>query len=297
LAPILAFAISVGCDDTPDTADQLRSAVHLLLDGRAEDALVLCDRILAANPSHSEAYLLRGEVFEALGNERKAIDSYFQALRVNPESEQAAASLAKFNSLPAIQNTDFDQTLTSNAALGPLLIAPDTNLLESAEEESAEKNPSPWDQLADRSPLFIDETAPEQTPANDVQSVATSHTVDSEPNQRVINSQTSPLLSGLQQAIEEGRRLDQLAKERESQQGEDANAAADSVQTQGRVIRFDLGLDIVNRNNGVSGTRTTGQPITSTRSGVFSFSPGVRIPQSPPSSGVNHSVFGRTRRC
>ena len=289
----LAFTISTGCDTPPQSAEQLRNAVHLLLNGRPEDALVLCNQILVANPDHSEAYLLRGEVYETLGNERKAIESYYQALRVKPDSEQAAASLAKFNALPAIEDTDYDQTLSSDTALGPLLVSNATNTID--EFVVTEKERSPWDQLAERNPSFDlqSSTAPPQEENHQTESLAG----DTKSHQgETYGIQASPLLSGLQQAIEEGRRLDQLAKECESQHEEAANTTTDPEHS-GRIVRFDLGLDIVNQNNDVSGTRTTGQPIRSNRSAVFSFSPDVRATQPPPSSGVNQSVFGKTRRC
>ncbi|WP_165356413.1 sulfotransferase [Sphingosinicella sp. BN140058] len=63
-------------------------------EGRWEEALALLDRVVAAEPRHSAAWLERGYTLEALRSEAAAIDSYSRALALDPNLAPAYGKLA-----------------------------------------------------------------------------------------------------------------------------------------------------------------------------------------------------------
>lgn len=63
-------------------------------EGRWEEALALLDRVVAAEPRHSAAWLERGYTLEALRSEQAAIESYTRALALDPNLAPAYGKLA-----------------------------------------------------------------------------------------------------------------------------------------------------------------------------------------------------------
>jgi tetratricopeptide (TPR) repeat protein len=61
---------------------------------RLDEALALLDRVVAAEPRHSAAWLERGYTLEALRSEAEAVASYSQALRLDPNLAPALGKLA-----------------------------------------------------------------------------------------------------------------------------------------------------------------------------------------------------------
>jgi len=54
-----------------------------------EHALEECNREILSNPNLPQAYLLRGEIFEAMGQAEKAIGDFQTTLRLDPDSQAA----------------------------------------------------------------------------------------------------------------------------------------------------------------------------------------------------------------
>jgi tetratricopeptide (TPR) repeat protein len=61
---------------------------------RLDEALAVLDRVVAAEPRHSAAWLERGFTLEALRSEREAVDSYSRALAIDPDLAPALGKLA-----------------------------------------------------------------------------------------------------------------------------------------------------------------------------------------------------------
>ncbi|HET9640491.1 MAG TPA: sulfotransferase [Allosphingosinicella sp.] len=61
---------------------------------RLDEALAVLDRVVAAEPSHSAAWLERGYTLEALRSEPEAVESYSRALEIDPDLAPALGKLA-----------------------------------------------------------------------------------------------------------------------------------------------------------------------------------------------------------
>ena len=74
-----------------------RSDLEMAQELADRDSLVqateLCDRYLAAHPSSAEAHLLRGELYQATGDETSAIDCFSRAVYLNPQMREALTHL------------------------------------------------------------------------------------------------------------------------------------------------------------------------------------------------------------
>lgn len=77
----------------------------LLEENKLEEALVLLDRILAADPADSEALFLRGKVYWRQGNRPRATSDYAAASSIDPESP-AVQALEQAREIEAFFNPD-----------------------------------------------------------------------------------------------------------------------------------------------------------------------------------------------
>jgi tetratricopeptide (TPR) repeat protein len=64
-------------------------------DGDLEDALYDCDAAIALDPKSAEAHNLRGLILDLLGSKGEAIQSYREAVRLDPTFEDARQNLAE----------------------------------------------------------------------------------------------------------------------------------------------------------------------------------------------------------
>ena len=64
-------------------------AIYEGLQGRPQAALRLLERARDADPGHPLTWINLGVSYEALGNPRQALASYGEAVRLQPDSEQA----------------------------------------------------------------------------------------------------------------------------------------------------------------------------------------------------------------
>lgn len=68
----------------PAGADPLRELARLLRAGKLDDAEVICQRVLAANPAESSALVALGDIAAARGQMQEAAAAYQQALHALP---------------------------------------------------------------------------------------------------------------------------------------------------------------------------------------------------------------------
>ncbi|WP_297906899.1 tetratricopeptide repeat protein [uncultured Parabacteroides sp.] len=59
---------------------------RLISDNKSEEAIRLLNEYLQKQPKSDEAWFLLGKVYYKLGNVRLALNSYLQAIEINPES-------------------------------------------------------------------------------------------------------------------------------------------------------------------------------------------------------------------
>lgn len=64
---------------------------ELLRENKPEDALVLLDRVIAADAENAEALFLRGKAYWRLGERAKATSDYAASAMIEPGGKAAAA--------------------------------------------------------------------------------------------------------------------------------------------------------------------------------------------------------------
>ena len=64
---------------------------RLISENKLEEAIRLLDAYLTEQPRSDEAWFLLGKAHYKLGNVRLALNSYLQAIEINPESPAQAA--------------------------------------------------------------------------------------------------------------------------------------------------------------------------------------------------------------
>ena len=96
----LAPAPDLTPDSTPYSAAEptalqtaLKTAQQLADSGDVESASELCARYLAAHPSEAAAHLLRGELYQAMGDERSAETCFEKAIYLDPQLSAALTHL------------------------------------------------------------------------------------------------------------------------------------------------------------------------------------------------------------
>lgn len=59
---------------------------QLIYDGRIDEAITLLEKYISGNQTSDEAFYLLGNAYRKKGNTREALNSYLQAIELNPES-------------------------------------------------------------------------------------------------------------------------------------------------------------------------------------------------------------------
>jgi lipoprotein NlpI len=67
----------------------LLAVIALLNKGEAKEALALADKVIARDPRHAEAYVVRGEIHEALAQYPEAVKDYGRAVELDPKRADA----------------------------------------------------------------------------------------------------------------------------------------------------------------------------------------------------------------
>ncbi|NES98106.1 MAG: chemotaxis protein [Desertifilum sp. SIO1I2] len=76
----------------PET--QLETAQKLADDGQLNRATQLCETYLSRHPTSAEAYTLLGQIYQAVGEDTKAEQSFVKAVYLNPNQSEALLHLA-----------------------------------------------------------------------------------------------------------------------------------------------------------------------------------------------------------
>lgn len=246
----------------------LGRAVVLLLKNQPLDALKICNDVLKQSPEDVHAIVLRGEIYEALGNKEEAIAAYQAARDRMPYNAQASSALSR---LQTDETSDrlFDVALQAPEALiantsaqDPL---PDTSVTRQvAFHVHSERDPDNGnDGDHEDSEEFLTEEFLDARLAGDDKSYRTTY---SEPTPQKMPSPNplSAYFTKLQQTIADGQRLDRLDRERQSLPAHFERMSEQSgpaLEDRGRqIVRFDLGLGIDSNFNVASPPirRTTG---------------------------------------
>lgn len=61
------------------------------MEGRTREALSLLEEHLALHPADDQAWFLKGNAYRKLGETRLAINSYLEAIAINPDSPAQSA--------------------------------------------------------------------------------------------------------------------------------------------------------------------------------------------------------------
>ncbi len=59
---------------------------QLIYEGKTAEAISLLDGHLQQHPADDEAWLLRGNAYRKLGDNRQALNNYLRAVELNPDS-------------------------------------------------------------------------------------------------------------------------------------------------------------------------------------------------------------------
>ena len=72
-------------DEVPYRQDSgLITAEYYLASGKYTQALQVLGSVLQRNPQSADAYVYRGFAYQQLGDDKKALDNYTQALKIDP---------------------------------------------------------------------------------------------------------------------------------------------------------------------------------------------------------------------
>ena len=240
LMVVIAMA---GCSKSnAPQAGSLRDAVHLLLDGNAEEALEMCEAILDGNAEHFEAHLLHGEINEVLRRFDDAELAYQEALELRPSSERAQLCLDRLRPATATEQQPEPLEVPELEELAVFAISDPASLDDDTSSEG-------------------DTGSANAPPSNDAD-IGTNHPDATKLWPNNLAKPTSHHLRMIN-AIEEARRLDGLARE------ETLCADADEVLTSLdsdttapiQVTRFDLSVGGASFPTQGSATRTTGHRL------------------------------------
>ncbi|MGC1305916.1 MAG: CheR family methyltransferase [Phormidesmis sp.] len=92
-ATALSIAQLKSSQQHPSSVPSLALARHLADTGEIERSVLECDRYLARQPTAADAYLLRGELYQATGNSAAAAACFQKALYLNPQTIEALTHL------------------------------------------------------------------------------------------------------------------------------------------------------------------------------------------------------------
>jgi tetratricopeptide (TPR) repeat protein len=107
---------------------------------RLGEALAVLDRVVAAEPGHSAAWLERGYTLEALRSEPEAVESYNRALALDPELAPALGKLADIAARKGDRETakaNCDRALAIDPANAAATFAAATFEIEARQDEAA----------------------------------------------------------------------------------------------------------------------------------------------------------------
>ena len=90
-------------DETDEFSEQLDHAVNLASEKRFEEALAICNNILAEHPNLATAYNDRGVIYDEMGEKEKALADYQKAFQLDPTNEDARDNLTSLSQELEIQ--------------------------------------------------------------------------------------------------------------------------------------------------------------------------------------------------
>jgi len=88
VATILLLSMTQLCAQNKSEAKLLEISSQKLHDGKWDEALRYVNQVLATNPALTDAYLLRANIHEKLGNENEALTDYSIAIDLSPQSPE-----------------------------------------------------------------------------------------------------------------------------------------------------------------------------------------------------------------